>query len=106
MNSLIKSVAVAAALIVPAVCFAQSAAQAAAAQNASPDDNVQVVQYEEVDFVPAVPQDQPAAPAQTHGIRPADTSGVGGVAAAHSQSGAAAFNPDDNVGLKSIYQHN
>jgi hypothetical protein len=106
MNSLIKSVAVAAALIVPAVCFAQTAPQAAAAQNASPNDEyVQVVQYEEVDYVPAAAQSQPAAPAQTHQMQPADTSGVGGMAGGHSQSGAP-FDPNDNVGLKSIYLHN
>ncbi|WP_460903945.1 hypothetical protein [Paraburkholderia jirisanensis] len=105
MNSFIKSVAVAAALVVPAVCFAQTAPQAAAAQNAAPDEYVQVVQYEEVDYVPAAAQTQPAMPAQPHQIKPADTSGVGGVAGASSQSGAA-FNPNDNVGLNSIYQHN
>jgi len=105
MNSFIKSVAVAAALVVPAVCFAQTAPQAAAAQNAAPDEYV-VVQYEEVDYVPTAAQNQPAMPAQPHQIKPADTSGVGGVAGASSQSGAAAFNPNDNIGLNSIYQHN
>jgi hypothetical protein len=116
MKSLIQAVAVAAALALPAVCFAQSAPQApqtasqAAAQSAQqpadPSGYVQVVEIEEITYAPAADQGQPvAAPAQSNATQPAGADGYGGVASGTSKSGAAAFNPANDVGMSSIYLH-
>jgi hypothetical protein len=107
MKSLIQTVAVAVALVVPAVCFAQSAPQSAS-PSADVGDYVQVVQVEEIDYAPAVNQNQPAAataPDHTNAAQPSDADGYGGVANGTSKSGAAAYNPANDVGMKSIYMH-
>ncbi|CAB3747531.1 hypothetical protein [Paraburkholderia solisilvae] len=112
MKSLIQAVAVAAALALPVACFAQSAPQApqtasqSAQQPADSNDYVQVVEIEEITYAPAADQGQPAAaPAQTNATQPAKADGYGGVVSGTSKSGAAAFNPANDVGMNSIYLH-
>ncbi|MFC7626956.1 hypothetical protein ACFQVB_04240 [Paraburkholderia humisilvae] len=108
MKSLIKTVAVAAALVLPAVCFAQSAQQSVPQQPADLGDHVQIVQIEEIGYAPAADQGQPAVAtpsAHTNTAQPADSDGYGGVASGMSKSGAAAFNPANDVGMNSIFTH-
>ncbi|QYD72699.1 hypothetical protein KZJ38_23670 [Paraburkholderia edwinii] len=114
MKSLIKVVAVAAALALPVACFAQTAPQSAQ-QPADAGEYVQIIQIEEVGYAPAADQSQPAAanePAQAAAQAPANDSAqaasadsYGGVASGSSKSGAPAFNPVNDIGLNSIYQH-
>jgi hypothetical protein len=106
MKSLIKVVAVAAALALPVACFAQTAPQSAQ-QPADNGEYVQIIQLEEIDAVPAAAQNQPAAAtAPAHdAAQPASTDSYGGVASGSSKSGAPAFNPANDIGLNSIYQH-
>jgi hypothetical protein len=113
MKSLIKVVAVAAALALPVACFARSAPQSAQ-QPADNGEYVQIIQLEEIGGAPAADQGQAAtAPAQgaaqdaAHGAAQATTNadGYGGVANGSSKSGAPAFNPGNDIGLNSIYQH-
>jgi len=110
MKSLIKVVAVAAALALPVACFAQTAPQSAQ-QSADAGEYVQIIQIEEVGYAPAADQSQPAAatmPAQAaaHDASQAtNADGYGGVASGSSKSGAPAFNPVNDIGLNSIYQH-
>lgn len=118
MKSLIKVVAVAAALALPVACFAQTAPQSAQ-QPADAGEYVQIIQIEEVGYAPAADQSQPAAAnasaqaaAQAAAQAPANDSAqaasadsYGGVASGSSKSGAPAFNPVNDIGLNSIYQH-
>ncbi|GAB7524896.1 DUF4148 domain-containing protein [Paraburkholderia sp. 2C] len=110
MKSLIKVVAVAAALALPVACFAQTAPQSAQ-QPADTGEYVQIIQVEEIGYAPAADQSQPAAataPAQapaTDASQAANADSYGGVASGSSKSGAPAFNPVNDIGLKSIYQH-
>jgi hypothetical protein len=100
MKSRIQSVAVVAALALPAVCFAQSVPPASGA-----DENVQSVQFEEVAYVPVIEQSpQPATvqPAQADAAKQAGKDSYGGVADSTSSTGAA-FSPAYDVGMKSIY---
>jgi len=114
MKSLIKIAAVAAALALPVACFAQTAPQRAQQPAvASPDtgEYVQIIQLEEIGYVPAADQSQPAAdavPAQAaahDAAQAANADSYGGVTSGSSKSGARAFNPVDDIGLNSIYQH-
>ena len=93
MKSLIKIVAVAAALVLPVACFAQSAPQPA--QQSAGDGNSgyeQIVQFEEIEYVPAIgqnPQGEPAQPAATNApaqdaAQPASADSYGGVASGSS----------------------
>jgi hypothetical protein len=110
MKSLIKVVAVAAALALPVACFAQTAPQSAQ-QPADAGEYVQIIQIEEVGYAPAADQSQPAAanePAQAaanDSAQAASADSYGGVASGSSKSGAPAFNPVNDIGLNSIYQH-
>jgi hypothetical protein len=110
MKSLIKVVAVAAALALPVACFAQSAPQSAQ-QPADTGEYVQIIQVEEIGYAPAADQNQPAAaaaPAQApshDAAQAANADGYGGVASGSSKSGAPAFSPVNDIGLNSIYQH-
>ena len=110
MKSLIKVVAVAAALALPVACFAQTAPQSAQ-QSADTGEYVQIIQVEEIGYAPAADQSQPAAataPAQAparDAAQAANADSYGGVASGSSKSGAPAFNPVNDIGLNSIYQH-
>jgi hypothetical protein len=109
MKSLIKVVAVAAALALPVACFAQTAPQAA--QPADTGEYVQIIQVEELGYAPAADQSQPAAagaPAQAadhDAAQAANADSYGGVTSGTSKAGAPAFNPTNDIGLNSIYQH-
>ncbi|MFC0399890.1 hypothetical protein [Paraburkholderia rhizosphaerae] len=111
MKSLIKTVAVAAALVLPAVCFAQSAPQSAVqftAQSADAGEYVQIVEIEAIGYAPAADQGQPAAataPDHTTTAQPADQEGYGGVASGMSKSGRPAYDPANDVGMNSIFLH-
>ncbi|HEY4351475.1 MAG TPA: hypothetical protein VGN31_09615 [Paraburkholderia sp.] len=102
MKSLIKVVAVAAALALPVACFAQAAPQSAQ-QPADTGEYVQIIQIEEVGYAPAADPSQPAAAHDA--AQAANTDSYGGVASGSSKSGAPAFNPVNDIGLNSIYQH-
>jgi hypothetical protein len=107
MKSLIKVVAVAAALALPVACFAQTVPQSAQ-QPADTGEYVQIIQVEEIGYAPAADQGQPAAAATApaHGAtQSADADSYGGVMSGSSKSGAPAFNPVNDIGLNSIYQH-
>jgi hypothetical protein len=116
MKSLIKTVVVAAALVLPVACFAQSAPQPAqqSADNGNGNGGYeQIVQFEEIEYVPAIGQNQQAEPAQPaattapahDAAQPARSDSYGGVASGSSKSGAASFNPANSIGLNSIYLH-
>ncbi len=111
MKALIQAVAVVAALVLPAVSFAQSVKPVAGA-----DDSVQIIQIEEIGYVPAADQSKQSADVQTaqpDAVRQAGAndasgasgaSGYGGVADSTSNAGDA-FHPGYDVGMKSIYLH-